>query len=170
MALDAYELAATRALDPVEAGRQIGHPPGRAAEHDPMDVGRALEPVDPQDADRLHEPDDVPRRNVTAPARTGGTRPSRVNGAGGAFITTVGCSARAPKSSAKTTRQKESEHRAYATGVNRLADETSPYLLQHAGNPVDWYPWGEDALRARAGRGPRRSCSRSATPRVTGAT
>src|SRR5437588_2745630 len=29
---------------------------------------------------------------------------------------------------------------------NRLADETSPYLLQHADNPVDWYPWGEEAL------------------------
>jgi uncharacterized protein len=34
--------------------------------------------------------------------------------------------------------------------VNRLAYETSPYLLQHAGNPVDWYPWGSEALdRAR---------------------
>jgi uncharacterized protein YyaL (SSP411 family) len=34
--------------------------------------------------------------------------------------------------------------------VNRLAKETSPYLLQHASNPVDWYPWGEEALaRAR---------------------
>jgi uncharacterized protein YyaL (SSP411 family) len=34
--------------------------------------------------------------------------------------------------------------------VNRLAHETSPYLLQHAANPVDWYPWGEEALtRAR---------------------
>jgi hypothetical protein len=33
---------------------------------------------------------------------------------------------------------------------NRLASETSPYLLQHAENPVDWYPWGEEALnRAR---------------------
>jgi uncharacterized protein len=31
--------------------------------------------------------------------------------------------------------------------VNRLAHETSPYLLQHADNPVDWYPWGEEALR-----------------------
>ena len=30
--------------------------------------------------------------------------------------------------------------------MNRLAEETSPYLLQHAGNPVDWYPWGEEAL------------------------
>ena len=30
--------------------------------------------------------------------------------------------------------------------TNRLAGETSPYLLQHAGNPVDWYPWGEEAL------------------------
>ena len=29
---------------------------------------------------------------------------------------------------------------------NRLAAETSPYLLQHADNPVDWYPWGEEAL------------------------
>jgi uncharacterized protein YyaL (SSP411 family) len=29
---------------------------------------------------------------------------------------------------------------------NRLANETSPYLLQHADNPVDWYPWGEEAL------------------------
>jgi hypothetical protein len=35
--------------------------------------------------------------------------------------------------------------------VNRLARETSPYLLQHAHNPVDWYPWGEEAFaRARA--------------------
>ena len=35
--------------------------------------------------------------------------------------------------------------------MNRLAEETSPYLLQHAGNPVDWYPWGEEAFaRARA--------------------
>ncbi len=34
--------------------------------------------------------------------------------------------------------------------MNRLADETSPYLLQHADNPVEWYPWGEEALaRAR---------------------
>ena len=34
--------------------------------------------------------------------------------------------------------------------TNRLARETSPYLLQHAHNPVDWYPWGEEALaRAR---------------------
>jgi uncharacterized protein YyaL (SSP411 family) len=34
--------------------------------------------------------------------------------------------------------------------ANRLAGETSPYLLQHAHNPVDWYPWGSEALeRAR---------------------
>jgi uncharacterized protein len=34
--------------------------------------------------------------------------------------------------------------------MNRLAAETSPYLLQHAENPVDWYPWGDEALgRAR---------------------
>ncbi|HEY7511510.1 MAG TPA: DUF255 domain-containing protein, partial [Vicinamibacteria bacterium] len=35
--------------------------------------------------------------------------------------------------------------------TNRLANATSPYLLQHAHNPVDWHPWGEEALaRARA--------------------
>ena len=33
-----------------------------------------------------------------------------------------------------------------AAGGNRLAAETSPYLLLHAGNPVDWYPWGPEAL------------------------
>ncbi|HJP70609.1 MAG TPA: thioredoxin domain-containing protein [Candidatus Limnocylindria bacterium] len=39
---------------------------------------------------------------------------------------------------------------AQAPHRNRLADETSPYLLQHAHNPVDWYPWGAEALeRAR---------------------
>ena len=34
---------------------------------------------------------------------------------------------------------------------NRLAQETSPYLLQHANNPVDWHPWGPEAI-ARAAR------------------
>jgi len=35
--------------------------------------------------------------------------------------------------------------------MNRLGNETSPYLLQHADNPVDWYPWGEEAwIKARA--------------------
>src|SRR6202521_3828985 len=35
--------------------------------------------------------------------------------------------------------------------MNRLARERSPYLLQHAGNPVEWFPWGDDAFaKARA--------------------
>jgi uncharacterized protein len=37
--------------------------------------------------------------------------------------------------------------------MNRLAGETSPYLLQHADNPVDWYPWGEEALALARGEG-----------------
>ncbi len=46
-------------------------------------------------------------------------------------------------------KQKEGVSAASA-GKNRLGNETSPYLLQHADNPVDWYPWGEEALtRAR---------------------
>ena len=53
---------------------------------------------------------------------------------------------------------------------NRLAAETSPLPAQHADNPVDWYPWGEEALaRARDAR-TSRSCCRSATRRATGAT
>ena len=39
--------------------------------------------------------------------------------------------------------------------TNRLADETSPYLLQHRDNPVHWHPWGEEALElARRERKP----------------
>ncbi|HEY5138627.1 MAG TPA: DUF255 domain-containing protein, partial [Methylococcales bacterium] len=30
--------------------------------------------------------------------------------------------------------------------ANRLSNESSPYLLQHAHNPVDWYPWGKEAF------------------------
>ena len=37
-----------------------------------------------------------------------------------------------------------------APARNRLAREKSPYLLQHAGNPVDWYPWGEEAFAKAA--------------------
>ena len=41
--------------------------------------------------------------------------------------------------------------RGYARRVNRLGGESSLYLLQHADNPVDWYPWGDEAFaRARA--------------------
>ncbi|MDX5318806.1 MAG: thioredoxin domain-containing protein, partial [Actinomycetes bacterium] len=36
--------------------------------------------------------------------------------------------------------------------ANRLAAESSPYLLQHADNPVDWFPWGEEAFEAAAER------------------
>ena len=35
--------------------------------------------------------------------------------------------------------------------MNRLARERSPYLLQHAHNPVDWYPWGEEAFAKARG-------------------
>ncbi|MCD0177579.1 thioredoxin domain-containing protein, partial [Deinococcus sp. 14RED07] len=36
--------------------------------------------------------------------------------------------------------------------MNRLAQESSPYLAQHAGNPVDWWPWGEEAFAEAARR------------------
>src|SRR5438128_567057 len=37
-------------------------------------------------------------------------------------------------------------HSAFASPPNHLAKENSPYLRQHANNPVDWYPWGKAAL------------------------
>ena len=51
-----------------------------------------------------------------------------------------------------------------AVMVNRLAGASSPYLRQHAANPVDWYPWGEEAFAlARREPAPNRSSCRSAT-------
>lgn len=41
-----------------------------------------------------------------------------------------------------------SDHPPVPQFVNRLISETSPYLLQHAHNPVEWYPWGEEAFAA----------------------
>ena len=43
--------------------------------------------------------------------------------------------------------QQESADHRKSSKCNRLANETSPYLLQHAYNPVDWYPWGGEALQ-----------------------
>jgi uncharacterized protein YyaL (SSP411 family) len=52
---------------------------------------------------------------------------------------------------------------------NRLAAETSPYLQQHAENPVDWHPWGEEALTlARREEEADPACP-SAIPPATGA-
>ena len=39
-----------------------------------------------------------------------------------------------------------SEEMTIKEGYNRLILEKSPYLLQHADNPVDWYPWGQEAF------------------------
>ncbi len=53
------------------------------------------------------------------------------------------------------TRSEATARHTKARYTNRLAGETSPYLLQHAHNPVDWYPWGPEALAAaRAGDKP----------------
>src|SRR5437660_1297716 len=41
----------------------------------------------------------------------------------------------------------QSQRSAAQSHTNHLAGETSPYLLQHAHNPVDWYPWGPEALQ-----------------------
>ena len=44
-------------------------------------------------------------------------------------------------------------HQVCGAMPNRLAREASPYLLQHAHNPVDWYPWGPEALARGEARG-----------------
>jgi uncharacterized protein YyaL (SSP411 family) len=43
-------------------------------------------------------------------------------------------------------KQEHQENYSVQNQKNHLANETSPYLLQHADNPVDWYPWGDEAL------------------------
>ncbi|MFK7821617.1 MAG: thioredoxin domain-containing protein [Planctomycetaceae bacterium] len=45
-----------------------------------------------------------------------------------------------------TTAQDEKPHDVQSKRSNRLAKESSPYLLMHAHNPVDWYPWGDEAF------------------------
>lgn len=47
----------------------------------------------------------------------------------------------------KKKENKQSESKKIKARTNRLIHEKSPYLLQHAYNPVDWYPWGEEAFR-----------------------
>ncbi len=41
----------------------------------------------------------------------------------------------------------DSQDQSAGEHTNKLIDESSPYLLQHAHNPVDWYPWGEEAMK-----------------------
>ena len=53
---------------------------------------------------------------------------------------------------------------------NRLGNETSPYLLQHADNPVDWWEWGDEAFAEARRRDVPVLLSASGTPRATGAT
>ena len=52
---------------------------------------------------------------------------------------------------------------------NRLARETSPYLLQHQHNPVEWWAWGPEALAEAKRTGTSQSFCRSAMPPAIGA-
>ncbi len=54
---------------------------------------------------------------------------------------------RQTKGSSYTPRTKHLNPDGWATYTNRLFLESSPYLLQHAHNPVDWYPWGDEAFQ-----------------------
>jgi uncharacterized protein YyaL (SSP411 family) len=50
--------------------------------------------------------------------------------------------------------------------ANRLSGETSPYLLQHADNPVDWHPWGAEALALAEARTSRFSSASDTRPAI----
>src|ERR1700730_13980855 len=58
------------------------------------------------------------------------------------FLAIVCCSA----ANTSATRADESNREAKPKFTNKLARESSPYLLQHAHNPVDWYPWAPEAF------------------------
>jgi hypothetical protein len=63
------------------------------------------------------------------------------------FLTVYVCFSIAPLAIAGDhPEMRNPEHKAKARYTNRLIHESSPYLLQHAHNPVDWYPWGEEAF------------------------
>ena len=63
------------------------------------------------------------------------------------LLTSFGCEA----GGTAEMKKKELDHHQKSVRLNRLAEETSPYLLQHARNPVDWYPWGEEAFAKARG-------------------
>ncbi len=61
-----------------------------------------------------------------------------------ALVVGIASSVCAADKKKKMTDTKDKKHKY----TNRLVNEKSPYLLQHAHNPVDWYPWGEEAFKA----------------------
>jgi hypothetical protein len=63
-------------------------------------------------------------------------------------VLVFGSSAHGPAATTPTTAAQEESTVVEHPYTNRLAKETSPYLLQHAHNPVDWYPWGKEAFAA----------------------
>ncbi|MGI9013226.1 MAG: DUF255 domain-containing protein [Phycisphaerales bacterium] len=68
-----------------------------------------------------------------------------------AILFATACSSSSPAQQESDMKQQQSHDRDENAPPNRLINESSPYLLQHAHNPVDWYPWGEEAIeRARA--------------------
>src|SRR5690606_22426928 len=103
-----------------------------------------------EEADEVHEavPVDLERADGESDGNdVGGEH-------GGIMKQRTGLPEATPVGSRTALRYSADERRASAMSVhrhtNRLIDATSPYLLQHAHNPVDWYPWGEEALeRAR---------------------
>ena len=114
------------------------------------------------------------RRRSTQLAGARPRAPRRLQGAARASCSSTRSCARRRASPTTAGPRRPRSHGAprYAStrDVNRLADETSPYLRQHADNPVDWYPWGDEAFARRARPRTSRSSSRSATRRATGAT
>ena len=50
------------------------------------------------------------------------------------------------------TQNAQAANDAQPAQLNRLKGEKSPYLLQHADNPVHWYPWGDEAFKAAVSR------------------
>ena len=155
--------------DRARAAQGSAHPhPGRG------DVGarhgqRAAHPVGAGAADGGPHHDRHRPPAVDDPAR----RPDPRHGARPHRRARHACRAHPPgrASTRSSTRSSSpSRHGAAERMPNRLADETSPYLLQHAHNPVDWYPWGAGGARASAQRRTSRSSSPSATRPATGAT
>src|SRR5262249_18544131 len=119
--------------------------------HPPLDLHRRRRGVEPEDAH-------VARRGTQQPGEALDGR--RLAGAVGAEKAVEAARRHAQIDAvdralrAERPHQPVSVHREFHAGelyvsmrrMNRLARERSPYLLQHAANPVDWYPWGDEAF------------------------
>src|SRR5436190_4977506 len=112
--------------------------PLRACSRTRMERSSRLPPLrNPHSAFRTGPPLAYSRRTPNGPVKINGARPPEATMRGGPLCSLILALLWATATASAAEPPKH---------TNRLSKETSPYLLQHAHNPVDWFPWGPEAL------------------------